>query len=166
LTVRNFRPAIWSKVILAALQKRLVYGSPIVVNSDYEGDISGPGDTVHITQFGDPEVSSYSPGGRITYQPLNGVGEALIIDQAKSFSFASMTSTAARPPVTCNAIWRPAPPTGSPTSPTSSSPPNYTLAAASNMLGTTSAPSPPSPTAWAGTRCGTRRTFGRWSWNR
>ena len=84
----NFIPQIWSKVILAALQKKLVYGSPMVVNSDYEGEISGPGNTVHITQFGDPTVSDYQPGGSITYQALADAGQTLVIDQAKTFSFA------------------------------------------------------------------------------
>jgi hypothetical protein len=84
----NFIPAIWSKVILAALQKKLVYGSPMVVNNDYEGEISGPGNTVHITQFGDPTVSDYQPGGTITYQALADAGQTLVIDQAKTFSFA------------------------------------------------------------------------------
>lgn len=84
----NFIPAVWSKVILAALQKKLVYGSPMVVNSDYEGEISGPGNTVHITQFGDPTVSDYTPGGTITYQQLSDAGLTLLIDQAKTFSFS------------------------------------------------------------------------------
>lgn len=84
----NFVPQIWSKVILAALQKKLVYGSPMVVNSDYEGEIAGPGNTVHITQFGDPTVSDYKPGGTITYEQLADAGLTLLIDQAKSFSFA------------------------------------------------------------------------------
>ena len=88
MSVTNFIPEIWSKVILAALQKRLVYGSPMVVNNDYEGEIAGPGDTVHITQFGDPTISSYSPGTTITYEALNDAGQTLLIDQAKSFSFA------------------------------------------------------------------------------
>src|ERR1700722_17450369 len=84
----NFIPQIWSKSILASLQKKLVYGSPMVVNSDYEGEISGPGNTVHITQFGDPTVSDYTPGGTITYQQLSDAGLTLLIDQAKTFSFA------------------------------------------------------------------------------
>lgn len=88
MSVLNFKPQIWSKVILAALQKKLVYGSQMVVNNDYEGEISGPGNTVHITQFGDPTVSDYTPGGTLTYQALNDAGETLLIDQAKSFSFA------------------------------------------------------------------------------
>jgi hypothetical protein len=83
----NFIPQVWSKVILAALQKKLVYGSPMVVNSDYEGEISGPGNTVHITQFGDPTISDYTPSGTITYQQLSDAGLTLLIDQAKTFSF-------------------------------------------------------------------------------
>ena len=88
MSVLNFKPQIWSKIILAALQKKLVYGSPMVVNSDYDGEISGPGNSVHITQFGDPTISSYTPGGTITYQALIDAGMQLQINQANTFSFA------------------------------------------------------------------------------
>lgn len=88
MSVLNFKPAIWSKVILAALQKNLVFGSSAITNDDYEGEISGPGTSVRITQFGDPNVSDYTPGGTITYQQLQDAGLELLIDQSKSFSFA------------------------------------------------------------------------------
>jgi hypothetical protein len=89
LSVANFKPTVWSKLILASLQKKLVYGSPMVVNSDYDGEISGPGDSVKITQFGDPTISTYTPGpNSITYQQLVDAGLIMYINQAKSFSFA------------------------------------------------------------------------------
>lgn len=88
ITVLAFKPEIWSKVILAALQKNLVFGGPGIANSDYEGEISGPGNVVHITQFGDPTITSYTPGSTLTYQALSDAGLDLYIDQAKSFSFA------------------------------------------------------------------------------
>jgi hypothetical protein len=86
--VLAFKPEIWSKVILAALQKNLVFGGPGIANADYEGEISGPGNVVHITQFGDPTISNYTPGSTLTYQSLSDAGLDLNIDQAKSFSFA------------------------------------------------------------------------------
>lgn len=88
MSVLNFKPAIWSKVILAALKKDLVFGSSQVTNDDYEGEISGPGNSVKITQFGDPTISDYTPGASLTYQALEDAGQELLIDQAKSFSFA------------------------------------------------------------------------------
>jgi len=88
VSVLAFKPEVWSKVILAALQKNLVFGGPGVVNNDYEGEISGPGNVVHITQFGDPTISTYTPGSTITYQSLSDAGLDLNIDQAKSFSFS------------------------------------------------------------------------------
>jgi P22 coat protein - gene protein 5 len=88
MSVLAFKPEIWSKVILAALQKNLVYGSPAVVNSDYEGEISGPGNVVHITQFSDPTITPYTPNGTLTYQALNDAGMDLNINQANSFSFS------------------------------------------------------------------------------
>jgi hypothetical protein len=88
ISVLAFKPQIWSRVILAALQKNLVYGGPGVVNSDYEGEISGPGNVVHITQFGDPTITAYTPNSTITYQTLNDAGLDLNIDQANSFAFS------------------------------------------------------------------------------
>jgi hypothetical protein len=88
ISVLNFKPSIWSRVILAALQKKLVYGSPMVVNNDYDGEISGPGNNVHITQFGDPTISAYTIGGTLAYQALIDAGMQLQINQAYSFSFA------------------------------------------------------------------------------
>jgi hypothetical protein len=88
VSVLAFKPEVWSKVILAALQKNLVFGGPGVVNNDYEGEISGPGNVVHITQFGDPVITSYTPNSTLTYQALNDAGLDLNIDQAYSFSFS------------------------------------------------------------------------------
>jgi hypothetical protein len=88
MSVLAFKPQIWSKVILAALQKNLVFGGPGISNADYEGEISGPGNVVHITQFGDPTISDYAPGATLTYQALTDAGLDLNVDQAKSFSFA------------------------------------------------------------------------------
>lgn len=88
MSVLAFKPEIWSKVILAALQKNLVFGGPGVVNNDYEGEISGPGNVVHITQFGDPVITAYTPNSTLTYQALNDAGLELNIDQAYSFSFS------------------------------------------------------------------------------
>ncbi len=88
MSFRNFIPEVWSPLILAALQKKLVYGSSMVTNQDYEGDIQERGDTVHITQFGDPTVSTYVPGVALVYQQVADAGLILLIDQAKSFSFS------------------------------------------------------------------------------
>jgi hypothetical protein len=88
VSFKNFIPEIWSPVILASLQKKLVYGSTLVTNDDYEGDIQERGDTVHITQFGDPTVTTYVPGVPLVYEQITDAGQTLVIDQAKSFSFA------------------------------------------------------------------------------
>jgi len=87
MSVLAFKPEVWSKVILAAEKKSLVFGGPGICNDDYEGEISGPGTTVHITQFGDPEVSDYAPNETIEYQELDDAGQELLIDQRKYFAF-------------------------------------------------------------------------------
>jgi hypothetical protein len=87
VSVLNFKPEVWSRVILAAEKKALVFGGPGIVNDDYEGEISGPGTTVHITQFGDPVISDYTPNETIVYQELDDAGQELLIDQRKYFGF-------------------------------------------------------------------------------
>lgn len=87
MSVLAFKPEVWSKVILAAEKKALVFGGSGIVNSDYEGEISGPGTTVHITQFGDPVISAYAPNETIQYQELDDAGQELLIDQRYYFGF-------------------------------------------------------------------------------
>ena len=87
MSINNFKPAIWSKVILGALEKNLVFGGPMVVNDDYEGEISGTGNVVKITQFGDPQIGDYTQNENINYETLNDTGLDLLIDQAKYFAF-------------------------------------------------------------------------------
>ena len=67
MSALNFVPEIWAKVILEALKKNLVFGGPGVSNNDYEGEISGPGNVVKITEFSDPSVASYTQGSDITW---------------------------------------------------------------------------------------------------
>ncbi len=86
MSVLHFKPELWSKILLGALEKNLVFAGPMVVNRDYEGEIAGPGDTVHITSLADPTIANYSPGGTLTYQAIVDAGQTLQIDQAKSWS--------------------------------------------------------------------------------
>lgn len=87
MTVATFVPEIWAAEALDAVQKSLVFGSPTVVNHDYEGEISAAGDTVHINSFSDPTITTYSQGTTLTYEDLNTADQVLVVDQAKSFSF-------------------------------------------------------------------------------
>jgi N4-gp56 family major capsid protein len=60
MAIDAFIPEIWSARLLRHLDKRLVYAQPTVVNRDYEGEISGGGDVVHIQKVADVTVKSYS----------------------------------------------------------------------------------------------------------
>jgi hypothetical protein len=86
MSLNNFKPTIWSNKLLTRLQKDLVFAS--VVNRDYEGEISGFGDTVKINEIGDITVSSYTSGASLTWQSLTDAQKLLLIDQAKTFSFS------------------------------------------------------------------------------
>lgn len=84
--LENFTPAIWSAKLFVRLRKALVFAN--VVNNDYEGDISGFGDQVRINEIGPVTVNDYTKYGALTWQALDSAQKVLLIDQAKSFSFA------------------------------------------------------------------------------
>jgi P22 coat protein - gene protein 5 len=87
MTIATFIPEVWAAELLDAVQKSLVFGSPLVINTDYEGEIASAGDTVHINAIGDPTISTYTPGGTLTYEDLTTADQTLVVDQSKSFSF-------------------------------------------------------------------------------
>jgi len=87
MAVSNFIPAIWAKVILAALKANLVFAGPGCANNDYEGEISGPGSSVNITSFSDPTVSTYTVGSDITWAGPTDSGQSLLINQQAYANF-------------------------------------------------------------------------------
>lgn len=84
----TFIPEIYSAIMLTSLKKAHVYAQPGVVNRDYEGDISGQGDTVKIRSLSRPTIGTYTKGSTtITPEQLSDAQRALYIDQSKYFAF-------------------------------------------------------------------------------
>jgi N4-gp56 family major capsid protein len=89
VSFRNFVPELWSANVDVALRKALIYGSPSIMNREYEGDIAQQGDTVRVTSVGRPTVRDYVPGpGGTQIQPeaLNTGQRVFQVDQAKYFA--------------------------------------------------------------------------------
>lgn len=78
-----FMPDIFSK----KLQMKFYAGSilPNITNTDYEGDISGPGSKVIIRKVPSVAVADYT--GTVSYAELVGDTLELEIDKAKSYAF-------------------------------------------------------------------------------
>jgi hypothetical protein len=83
--LENFIPTIWSAKLFVRLRKSLVFAS--VVNQDYEGEITGFGDSVKINEIGPVSISDYTKHATLTYSTLESAQKILYIDQAKSFAF-------------------------------------------------------------------------------
>lgn len=83
----TFNPEIWAAELKVALEAVQVFASPLVVNRNYEDEISGPGDTVHITSLVDPTIRDYVAHTDITIDDVDDDEEVLIVDQAKYFAF-------------------------------------------------------------------------------
>ncbi|MEM9609935.1 MAG: P22 coat protein - protein 5 domain protein [Actinomycetota bacterium] len=86
MAVTTFKPEIWAQLLLATLDKALVYGQAGVVNRDYEGEISQQGDTVRIGAVDDPTIGDYT-GAAIVPEDLTTTEQTMPIDQAKFFAF-------------------------------------------------------------------------------
>ena len=82
----TYVPSLWAPALLAPLYKSFVFGS--AVNRDYQGMITQMGDSVRINEIGNVTISDYSKYGALDWQELSTAQKTLLIDQAKSFSFA------------------------------------------------------------------------------
>lgn len=80
-----FKAEAWSKSLIMNLDKVNVM-LPLV-NRDYEGEIQGVGDTVHVRTLGSITMSPYVKGGTVTYQDLTPVKETMVIADSQFFAF-------------------------------------------------------------------------------
>jgi hypothetical protein len=87
MAINNFVPEVWAAQLLGILDKNLVYAGSPCVNRDYEGEISGYGDTVHIASISDVSIVDYTKDTDLTIETLTDADRTLLIDQAKAFAF-------------------------------------------------------------------------------
>ena len=86
MSLNNFIPKVWAANLISAKDKVHVFGA--VANKDYEGEISGFGDTVQISQIGAITVATYTKNSTsITPEELQDAASTLLIDQSKYFAF-------------------------------------------------------------------------------
>lgn len=86
MSLQNFIPVVWSGRLLANINKSHVYAN--LVNRDYEGTISGYGDTVKINSIGRVTVGDYTKDTDISSpETLTSSQTTLLIDQSKFFNF-------------------------------------------------------------------------------
>lgn len=88
MAITNFLPEIWSAQLQSSLKKATVFGSPAVVNRNYEGEIRGSGDSVRIVSISRPTVAAYTKNSTsITPETLTDAERTLLINQANYFAF-------------------------------------------------------------------------------
>lgn len=85
MSLNNFIPTIWSARLYETLRNAHVFAN--VVNTDYEGEISGSGDSVKINTIGSVSVGDYTKNGTINLEQLDSAQTILEIDQSKYFNF-------------------------------------------------------------------------------
>ena len=88
MALENFIPKLWSARLLKNLDMALVYGQAMVINRDYEGEISQAGDTVKINSIGEVTIGDYTKNTDINApEDLTDAQRQLLIDQQKYFNF-------------------------------------------------------------------------------
>ncbi len=83
MSANNFIPEIWVARVLYNFRKTFIFRS--LVNSDYEGEITGAGDTVNIVTPSAIAVNDYT--GTVTYEEIQSSLQKMVIDQLKSWGF-------------------------------------------------------------------------------
>lgn len=88
MAIDSFIPAVWSARLLANLHKAAVYTQPGVINRDYQGEITGMGDSVKINSIGAVTVGDYTKNSNISAaQTLTDAQSVLTINKQKYFNF-------------------------------------------------------------------------------
>lgn len=85
MAISNFTASVWAKEVLMALRKSLVYAN--VVNTDYEGDITGKGSKVKINSISDVTIGTYTKGSAISREQLSDAQQELEITEQDYFAF-------------------------------------------------------------------------------
>ncbi len=78
-------PEVWAGKLLVKLYETTVWGD--CANTDYEGAISGQGDTVHIRTTPTIAISNYVKGQKLDHQQPEPEVVDLLIDKGKYWSF-------------------------------------------------------------------------------
>ena len=85
MAVTNFLSTIWSKMIIANLDRQSVVGD--ICNRNYEGDASNNA-VVKVPSIVKPTISPYTRNSSVlVYEDIDGSTQDLNIDQSHSFSF-------------------------------------------------------------------------------
>jgi len=88
MTLDHFIPEIWANEVQRQLEKYLVYGQAGIVNRDYEGEITGAGDTVRINGIGAVTVRPYVKNTDIADpDTLTDAQTTLLINKQDYFNF-------------------------------------------------------------------------------
>lgn len=80
---QRFIPEVFSKKLQAKFYAASVL--PQISNTDWQGEISGQGDKVHIRSVPTVAINDYT--GSVTYADVTTTDTELLIDQAKYFAF-------------------------------------------------------------------------------
>lgn len=83
----RFIPEVWTAAVWQEMRSKLVVGSDLVINRQYEGEIRDHGDAVRIPTLNDPDIEDYDPTVGFSGDPqeMTGGKRTFEIEEAKAF---------------------------------------------------------------------------------
>ncbi|GAA3473891.1 hypothetical protein [Nonomuraea roseola] len=83
----RFIPEVWTAGVWTEMRDKLVVGSDLVCNRDYEGEIRDAGDSVRIPTVTDPSIEDYDPALGFSGDPqeMTGGKRTFEIEESKAF---------------------------------------------------------------------------------
>jgi hypothetical protein len=84
MAMENLKPTIWTRFLITALQKSLIFAN--LANQNYEGEAT-VGGSVKFNQIGEVDVNDYTAYTDMTFQQLDDASLSMVIAQKKYFAF-------------------------------------------------------------------------------
>lgn len=82
---KSFVPQVWAEAINRELEKALVYKEDC--NTQYEGNVSKAGDTVHILGVGQPSITTTTGDSHVTLSGAEDVEDTSVIMKVNQLSY-------------------------------------------------------------------------------
>lgn len=85
--VDPFIPELWHAALMAPYESNKVYTQAGVASTEYTGEITQRGDTVHIGAVSAPTIKSYDESKDLEVEDLTITDNTLVVDQGDYFAF-------------------------------------------------------------------------------
>ncbi|WP_433245361.1 hypothetical protein ACQPYK_43300 [Streptosporangium sp. CA-135522] len=85
--IASFIPEVWSALLMVPLSEELVLASGLCANRDFDDEIHGFGDRLHINALTRPTIVDYTRNADVQPEFVETDKQTLVIDHGRAFAF-------------------------------------------------------------------------------